>query len=154
LPVLQVQCYTFEIHLGPIKVLRRRDKRNERCNDDWQHHDEKQLRAVFEKVGCNPRHWKIPSDLPNCSTPEQYADFSAELHKNEEVCMPPCRSIAEVSKEKVGTTPNWLSCRKTWLKLKVYLDEQSYYQELILLPAYSLQSLIGNAGRIALICHY
>ena len=58
-----------------------------------------------------------------------------------------CRSIERVSKEKVGTKGMWLACyRKTWLKLKFYLDEQSYYEELVLLRAYSFQSLIGNSG--------
>ena len=147
LPVKHAQCYKFEIHLGPIKVLRRRNKKQERCNDDWRDHDRKHLKAVFEKIGCNPKHWNIPSHLPNCSTPQQYTDFRAELYENDEIFMPPCRSIARLTKEKVGTTPSWFVCSESWLKLKVYLDEQSYYEELILLPAYSFQSLIGNAGR-------
>jgi hypothetical protein len=130
-------------------VLRRRDKRNERCNDDWQHHDEKQLRAVFEKVGCNPRHWKIPSTLPNCSTTKQYSDFNDEFNKRNENFMAPCRSIEKLAKEKVGTIPNPVTCRKTWLDLKVYLDAETYYEEVILLPAYTFQSLVGNSGRIA-----
>ena len=47
LPKQPSQCYTLEIHLGPTKVVRRRNKRREPCNDDWKHHDENQLNAVF-----------------------------------------------------------------------------------------------------------
>jgi hypothetical protein len=148
LQIKNAQCYKLEIHLGPIKVLRRRDKRKEPCNEDLKHHDEKQLNAVFEKTGCKPRHWKIPSALPNFSIPKQYSDFNDKFNNRDENFMAPCRSIEKLAKEKVGTAPGWMSCRKTWLDLKVYLDGESYYEEVIFLPAYTFQSLIGNTGRI------
>ena len=35
-------------------------------------------------------------------------------------------------------------------EVKIFLDEQTHYEEVVLLPAYSFQSLIGNSG----ICLY
>ena len=150
LPKQPNQCYNLEIRLGPTKVVRRRDKWAEPCNEDWKNHDENQLNAISGRVGCNPRHWQIPSTLPNCSTPEQYKDLMNDLYKNDdEIFMPPCRSIETISNEKVATKPRWFACsRTTWLKLRIFLDQQSYYEELSFLRAYSFQSLIGNSGTI------
>ena len=100
---------------------------------------------VAEKVGCIPKHWKIQSDLPLCSTPQQFSDIALEIN-DKNGYMPPCRSIETLLKKTLGNT-NWRMCLiGSFLDVKLFVDEQSYYEELVLLPAYSLQSLVGNSG--------
>ena len=142
------RCYKFEIQVGSMKVFRRRDKTMTPCINDWRHYDEKQLQKILDDVQCNPRHWKIQSSLPYCFTPEQYKRLNEELYEKDGF-MPPCRSIEKLAKTTKGANM-WKSClssaRKSYLDLKFYLDQEKFYEEVILLPAYTLQNLIGNAG--------
>ena len=141
-----VNCYKFEIHVGYMRVFGRRYKKRSPCNIEWDNHDEIQMRHVAEKVGCAPKNWNISSDLPYCSIPNQFSEINEELN-NKNGFMPPCRSIETLLKTTEGYT-NWRMCLgKSFLELKLFLDEQSHYEEVVLLPAYSLQSLVGNSGK-------
>ena len=142
-----LDCYKFKIHLGYMRTFKRRNKKLSPCNDNWRFHDENQMSHVAEKVGCIPKHWNIPSDLPLCSRPQQFSDIAEELN-DKNGYMPPCRSIETLLKTTEGKT-DWRMCivRGSFLEVKLFLDEQSHYEEVVLLPAYSLQSLVGNSGR-------
>ena len=141
-----VNCYKFEIHVGYMRVFRRRNKKRAPCNPEWNRHDEKHLTHVSRKVGCNPRHWKMSSDLPFCTISEEFAEIKKELFKKNGF-MPPCRSIETILKTTKGNT-DWRMClRNSFFDLKIFLDEQSHYEEVFLYPSYSLQTLVGNAGR-------
>jgi len=150
IPYTKAGCYKFEIHLGSTKVFKRRDKTKIPCNPDWRHQDEKELQYIAEKVGCNPKHWKLQSQLPNCSVPEQYLELKKQLSQND-AFMVPCRSIEKLAKRTKGTNL-WRRCsfasEGSFLDLELYLDEEKFYEEVILSSAYTLQSLVGNAGKV------
>ena len=140
-----VDCYKFEIHVGYMRVFRRRNKRQSPCNPEWKHHDKNQMAHVSKTVGCNPRHWKMPSYLPDCTDPQQIAEINKELYKKNGY-IPPCRSIETIIKTTKGKT-GWRMCYSfKFLDLKMFVDEQSHYEEVFLYPSYSLQALVGNAG--------
>ena len=138
-------CYKFEAHIGAMEVFRRRDKSRKRCNVDWKHQDEKQLNAIIKKIGCNPKHWKLQSPLPHCSSVDKYYDANQILYEKDGF-EPPCRSIEKISKITKGTDFKWRCFSKSYLDLKFYLNEEAFYKEVVLVPAYTFQSLIGNAG--------
>ena len=144
------QCYKFEIHLGSMKVFKRRNKANSPCNPDWLNHDHKQLNKIIEKVGCNPMHWKQIPGWPSCSTPDQYAEINKQIYKRNEF-MPPCRSIEKLAKTTRGSDlgSRLLGCVPGYtshLDLQFFLDEEIFYEEVVLVPAYDIQHLVGNAG--------
>lgn len=144
---MSVGCYKFELHVGYIRVVRRRDKKKVPCNPDWKHHDEKQMSHVSRTVGCIPKHWKLPSELPHCVVPQEFSEIKKKLNKKNGY-MPPCRSIETLLKTTKGKT-DWRMCLKnSFLDLKVFLDEQSHYEEVFLYPSYSLQNLVGNSGKL------
>ena len=59
---------------------------------------------------------------------------------------PPCRSIEILTTKQRGNT-DWRYCLgQKFLELHIFLDEQSHYEEVNLLPAYTIQSLVGNSG--------
>ena len=143
------RCYKFEIHLGSMKVFKRRDKTKIPCNQDWRHQDEKQFHHIIEKVGCNPKYKNLRSQLPYCTFPKQYLELNKQLSQKD-AFMPPCRSIEKLAKRTKGTDM-WRSCitepERSYLDLEFYLDEEIFYEEVILSSAYTLQSLVGNAGK-------
>ena len=147
LPVRRrAQCYKFETHVGSMEVFKRRDKIQSPCNVDWRHQDERQLNDILGKVGCNPKHWKIQSHLPNCSTVEQYAELNKEIYQKDGF-MPPCRSIEKLSKVTKGEDLGFRCLFNSYLDLKFFLDKDTLYKEIVLVRSYSAQSLIGNAGK-------
>ena len=132
--------------MGYMKVVRRRFKRNEPCDKDWRNHDENQRTHIIKQIGCKPIHWKVKTNEPNCSNLEKYRVLSKQLYRKDGY-MPPCRSIETLMKKVTGKT-GWRICLgKNHYDITVYLDEQSHYEEAVFLPAYSFQSLIGNAGK-------
>ena len=140
-----VNCYKFEIHVGYMRVVRRRDKKQKPCNSDWRRHDEKTMRHSAQKVGCIPKPWKMPSKLPYCSTSKQNDEINQEID-NENGFMPPCRSIETLLKTTKGKT-DWRMCfAKKFFEFKIFVDEQSHYEEVFLYPSYPLQTLVGNSG--------
>ena len=140
-----VNCYKFEIHVGYMRVVRRRDKKQKPCNSDWRNHDEKTMIHSAQKVGCIPKYWKMSSKLPYCLTPQQNDEINQEID-DKNGFMPPCRSIETLLKTTKGKT-HWRMClNKKFLKLKIFVDEQSHYEEVFLYPSYPLQTLVGNSG--------
>ena len=142
-------CYTFEIAVGAMEVFKRRNKKLEPCNEDWKDHDAKRLSYITENVGCQPKHWKINSSNQFCNSFEQHDKITKELFKQEGF-MPPCRSVEILKKTTKGTELEGFRCihsSGSYLNLKVYLDEEAFYKEIVLVRAYPIQNLIGNAGK-------
>ena len=100
---IPVTCYRFEILIGYIRVFKRRNKNRAPCNYEWKFHDDQQRRHVMKKIGCNPRHWKVPSYLPYCYNPHDYSEAKKELWKQNGF-MQPCRSIETMMKATKGKT--------------------------------------------------
>ena len=141
-------CYKLEIHIGYMRIIRRRDKKSAPCNPEWRNHDRKHLEYITSKVGCCPRHWKVQSELPHCTNELQLAEIKRELIKINGF-MPPCRSMETLLKTTEGTT-DWKIClfgKNKFFDLKVWLDEQRRYEEVFLFRSYSLQTLVGNSGK-------
>ena len=137
-------CYKFEVFVGTMEVFRRRNKPKQRCNEDWRHHDQKQLYYIANKVGCIPKHWNTPSHLSNCSSVEDHNKINQLLFRKDSY-IPPCRSIEGLSKITKGTDLEW-RCHKKYLEMQFHLDEERFYKEISVVRAYTFQSLIGNAG--------
>ena len=129
---LRPRCYQFTVGLGTMEVFQRRDKSNDRCNRDWRNQDQKLQNYIVEKLACNPKHWKIKSELPFCYSAKQY---QAANYFDHGMYMPPCRSIELLSKETKGLDPGWRCPKnKGYLDLLFYLNEEMY-KEITLVPA-------------------
>ena len=140
--IRKTDCYTLRIRVGSMEVLKRRNKYSEPCNDDLTDHDKIALTKVMQNVGCQPKHWKIQSQLPYCTTQKQYTDIEIMMDDVEET-LPPCQSI-----ERLITTGNGIECNKRGKKLwlQFYFQEPSH-KEIHVLRAYGFQSLVGNGGK-------
>ena len=140
--------YKFTIQLGPMKVVKKRDKPGDHCNENWKNHDEMHLHHIIKTIGCNPTYWKVTSSYPNCSSPEHLYAINEQLGK-EDSFMPPCRKVAQIQRTIEGQSPcRWVCRGDPYLKLIFFLDQEVYYEEIVLSPSYSLQSLVGNAGML------
>ena len=141
------QCYKYEIHVGSMKVFKRRNKSQSPCNSDCFNHDKKQLNEIIRNIGCKPIHWKQTSNFPDCTKPNEYTKINQQIYQRNEF-MPPCRSIEKLAKTTRGFDLGIKCLRNSYLDLKFYLDEEIFYEEVVLVPAYDIQHLVGNAGKI------
>ena len=145
----RAQCYKFEVFIGSMEVFKRRNKDRAPCNTFWRNHDEIQFIDMIEELGCRPKHWKIDpgNAIPFCMTANQYDKANKRIDRREGDT-PPCRSIEKISKTTKGTDPGF-KCSITgssYLDLRFYLDEERFYKEIVLVPAYTFQNFVGNAG--------
>ena len=143
--IRQTNCYELTVRVGSMEVLKRRNKYRDPCNEDITDQDKLALKKIVEAVGCQPKHWKIGSELTYCTVQSQYKELEKKLDDVEEN-LPPCKSI-----EKLITSGNGKECRQSdrSLYLKFYFQEP-LYKEINVLRAYGFQSLVGNAGRLLL----
>lgn len=104
------------------------------------------MNYIVGKVGCNPMHWDRIKNIPNCSTANQYSEINQMIYEKKEF-MPPCRSIEKLAKSTNGFDLGLHCLTNNYLDLKFYLNEETFYEEVILVPAYDIQHLVGNAGK-------
>ena len=141
--IVETDCFQLKVRVGSTEVLNRRNKYADPCSDDLEAHDNITFLRMMEDMGCSPSHWKMESNLQNCSNLEQYKQMRALL-QNAEEHLPPCKSI-----ERLITTAVGSECAQRYrnLRLKFYFQEP-LYKQINVLRAYGFQSLVGNAGEI------
>ena len=140
-------CYQFQVNIGAMDVFHRRDKPDERCNIDWKNHDQVLRNYIIEKSRCKPKHWNTQSNVEYCNSVDQYKTINEKLFETG-VFMPPCRSIERLSTTTNGKKVKFCPIGKQYLKLLFYLDEDTFYREIKVVPAYPFKSLVGNAGML------
>ena len=154
----KTSCYGLFIHCGTLEVLQRRNKVGEPCNEKINQHDALTLKDCMSKVGCNPKHWKMESALPNCFNSKQYSEIEAEVRKSNEV-QPPCRAIVKAVADPKEYDLKNEKCDNL-VTIRVYFTFD-VYKEIKLVRSFTFEGLIGNAGKFLsdfiscrLICNY
>ena len=148
-PNFSTTCFWQETLIGSLEVLKRRDKAHQRCYENWKHHDQHVLQDISTKIGCVPKHWKIPSNLENCSTYEENRAITSEFN-NLKNAIPPCKSIERISQTTYETDLG-NKCAFFYpyfgkLMLTIDFHKETMYKEIQLVRAYTLENLVGNAG--------
>ena len=138
----QTNCYELKVRVGSMEVLRRRNKYHAPCNEDLEEHDIFALTRIIERVGCQPKHWKVGSDLPHCKTKSQY-DKAERMLEDVEETLPPCTSI-----ERLITYADGKNCEQRGNFRLIFYFQEPLYKEINVLRAYGFQSLVGNAGSL------
>ena len=57
-----------------VESVKRRNKRNDRCIDNWKYYDNEICFFIMSKVGCRPPQWTYSNlflNLPVCTLPEE-----------------------------------------------------------------------------------
>ena len=147
---LSTSCYKQETLVGSMETIQRRDKSNDRCNPYWRNHDRHVLNNIAKKIGCIPKYWKIASQLANCSTHQQHLLIYKEFNAMN-ISIPPCKSIEKLAQTTYGTDLG-IRCTLTGsahsqLILNMDFSKETMYKKIELVRAYSLESLVGNAGK-------
>ena len=153
-PNFSTKCYWQETLIGSMEVLARRDKSDHRCNEDWRNHDYRAMTDISKKVGCTPSHWRISSDLNRCWTHKQYRAITKEFNSFK-ISIPPCKSIERLSQTTyetdLGNKCSFFYPYYGKLMLTIDFHKETMYKEIELVRSYTIQNLIGNAGKRTII---
>ena len=152
--VSSTTSYRLDMYVGSMEVIRRRDKLDSRCNENWRNQDEDDRNNILKKIGCNPKYWNMRSNLPYCSNHTQYQSAIRELHLMSE-SIPPCKRIEKLTQMtyEIDESPNYNGDHNR-LMLRFFFNRDTVYKEIRLVRAFNLQSLIGNAGKEILSRNY
>ena len=135
--------YTMKFLIQNMIALKRRNKHNEKCNEDWRNRENSIAQNIIEKFECKPPYWLINTSFPTCYNQKQLSDVMNALNT-----LPPdgsCRSIEKI----MYTYDEWEDSFDDYGDgvFKVSIDFQAHtYMEVEQVQAYGEQSLVGNAG--------
>ena len=143
-----------------MEVLRRRNKPNQECNDEW-NDDEKILEEAITVVGCKPPHWQTNSKADKCTKPREMATYAGALGFLEWIpnvpsmnifdkLPAPCKDILEIHYE--YSESKWDQAEFDGMDVETNFFEvnlafpSSTYKEIIHVRAYDVESLMGYVG--------
>ena len=86
--------YTMTFDVENVSVLKRRNKKDAPCIENWRNDDNELKSQISKSLKCKPNHWNLPLNLSHCKTQEQMAQA---LSKEENPTVPSCYSIERYS---------------------------------------------------------
>ena len=150
--------YTMKFEVQNIVVMKKRNKLQESCEEDWKNNDNVSISKILQEVKCTLPHWNINTSYTLCQGKQlkKIGSKFQELRNN----VPPCQTIEKIlytytEKDGLENFDETIAEAKKQLGIKyditqvfqVTLNFQgSTYMEITQIRAYDGQSLIGNAG--------
>ena len=82
----------MQFEVGHVSVLKRRNKRNDPCIENWKN-DSAELKTRYANTkGCKPNHWKLPLNLTLCNDQARMRGaLSLSLFESPDIA--PCTTI-------------------------------------------------------------
>ena len=86
--------YTMHFDIDNVSVLRRRQKPNLPCIENWRNDDVEVKSEISRSLKCQPNHWSMNLNLTSCKT---QSNMSQSLSKEENPENPSCYGIERYS---------------------------------------------------------
>ena len=129
------ESYIMRFKIKGVELVRRRQKKNSPCNENWEDYDYEIIENHIQKVGCRPLYLSSTSNVhhaPVCSTKEQMKNAVFNLRTDEYGVLTPCTSMEEISYEFEESTldpknSDWGKEGTFWIGLFFY---NSHYKDI------------------------
>ena len=114
-PQKRTDHYIMRYIVTGVEVIRRRNKGNYPCNEDWENYDNSVLSNHVTKIGCRtPYHYPNNSSIvPICNSTEAMEKAQLNLRLDDYGVPPPCRAM-----EKLYYTYEEASLNRTHMPIK------------------------------------
>ena len=150
--------YTMKFEVQNIVVMKKRNKLQESCEEDWKNNDNVSISKILEEVKCTLPHWNINTSFATCQG-KQLKEIGSKFQKLRNN-VPPCQTIEKIlytytEKDGLENFDETIAEAKKQLGIKYDITQMfqvtlnfqgSTYMEITQIRAYDGQSLIGNAG--------
>ena len=152
--------YVLRYKIKGVEFIRRRNKKNQPCYEDWTNYDAEILRRHVIKSGCSPLYFRNNYNKSFCSSKDQMVSSLFTLRFDEYDIHPPCQGMEKIDysfedhvyEEKDISWNTTSSHGLFWFGLYIY-DQK--YKEIVQIKAIDVNGLIGYiGGYIGLILGY
>lgn len=157
--------FSIDFEIYGVEVVKRRNKSAKKCSENTNYdYDSVAFAKAIEAVGCRPYYLQTLQKYPPCDTREKMLEGYTALLRTMDISQSsdddilPCYDLdkmqvltrkakADLEYEKVYVKEvmKKLESVSRWFRVSVQF-KQNYYRQITQIRAYSLQSLIGNAG--------
>ena len=145
-----------EFYLLDVEVYRHRNKLESPCHD-WNAYDDIIMRNIFSSVGCRPFYADPMGNFRNCTNKKEIKRIH-EMTESKKKFYPPCIDLRKYRSDVYIKNSNTITENSTypgmsekldqaedWFRVTVHIPEKDY-KDIQQTKAYTIQSLIGNAG--------
>ena len=152
--------YTLRYKVKGVEFIRRRNKKNHPCYEDWTNYDDEILRRHVMRSGCSPLHFRHSYNKSFCLSKDQIASSLFSLRFDDYDIHPPCQGMEKIDyifedhiwEEKDIWWNQTRSDGSFWFGLYIY-DQK--FKEIVQIKAIDINGLIGYiGGYIGLILGY
>ena len=152
--------YSLRYKIKGVEFVRRRNKKNQPCHEDWTNYDEEILKRHVMLSGCSPPYIGSVFNTSPCSTKDQIASSLFSLRFDDYDVEPPCQGMEKIDyfleehvwKEKDIWWNKTSSEGAFWFGLYIY-DQK--FKEIVQIKAIDVNGLVGYiGGYIGLILGY
>ena len=154
----QPTSYGMKFYIFSMEVMKKRNKRQQRCNDNMDEKDDQVIKTeMMKNFSCTPPYWTTPESgkLSNCSSQKQLQNFHEMSIKSSLV---PCRRMTQVTYLYSEYASDYYYKKLQNLPADsqnifvTFMYPDSRYKEIVMLRELNILSLIGNAGGYVGIC--
>ena len=138
--------YVTRFKIKGVEMIKRRNKRSQKCHENWSNFDSVILEEHAKKVGCTPPYHESIHDIPICSTKDEMRMSKFTLRFDGYGSPPPCEGIEKIyysfEEDKLEGTI-WDEPGKFWIGPFIYDPK---FKEIIQKRAIDIHSLVGYIG--------
>lgn len=151
--------YTLRYKVKGVEFIRRRNKKNHPCYEDWTNYDDAILRNHVMRSGCAPLHFRHSYNKFFCTSKDQIVSSQFSLRSDDYGIHPPCQGMEKIDYifEDLVNEENDIMWNQTWddgFWFGLYIYDQKF-KEISQIKAIDVNGLIGYiGGYIGLILGY
>ena len=139
--------YVLRYKLKGVERIKRRNKRNHPCFEDWKNYDAMIHKAHAKNLGCNPPYFSSTSDIPSCTSKEQMTAIPFTKRSDDYGKPEPCEGLATIDYEFEEHLIEDLSVEYSWYRkghfwFGLYIYDQKF-KEIVQIKAIDVNTLIG-----------
>ena len=145
-PLNASKSYVITYDIRGMEVVRYRDKRGQRCQEEFPEYDDQATQDILLSVGCKPPYIHAKNNLTACTTLQQMKEITErqiQLWSEDNPKYLPCNGLERISYE--VTESDEPEGKEPYFLVFLMFKELTY-KEIKLKKAYDFQVLVGNVG--------
>ena len=129
------------LEVTSVEVLKRRNKRNEQCMEDWMFYDNILEQSHIDNIGCRAPYQTSQNQLPVCSTEEKMKKVVFDSLNLAEKYPPPCQEMPDIAYNYgIDDADDFGDA------IPLYVSFPDKWKIITLSKALDVHALIGNIG--------
>ena len=116
--------YHMRFNVDGMEVLKRRNKRNVPCNEDWQNYDDRVMDQHVKTVGCRCPYQNTRNNYSVCRTTNEMRNAKIELSSDKLIKHAfPCRALENIFytySESNPSGPSWERKGQFWISVFIF----------------------------------